>query len=462
MQDLLSVSTSTLARLIADKSVSAREVMEAYLGQIERVNPALNAVVQLATERCLEEADQADALLQRSGPVGPLHGVPFTVKDSLDTAGVITTAGTMGRATYVPDQDATVVARLKSAGAILLGKTNTPELCLRSQTDNDVYGRTNNPYDLSRCPGGSSGGEAAIIAAGGSPFGIGTDIFGSIRLPSHCCGIAGLKPTSGRVPRTGDILANSVGALDSWAQIGPMSRWVEDLALTLPLISGVDWRDPGIVPMPLALPDDVPLEALRVAYYTDNGHLTPTAETVSIVEAAVEAIRPVVRVVQDKRVKELASLVHEAADAFTVAFSDGGSWVSRLLQRTKTQKPTAYLEKGMAGMTELPIPEYTEKLDWIDAIRSGMLRFMEHCDVILCPVSPQPAVEHSDKPTPGLNYTSTFNVPGWPAVVVRCGTSPEGLPIGVQIVARCWREDVALAVAGYLEREFGGWQRPVF
>ncbi|MCP4256224.1 MAG: hypothetical protein GY774_01700 [Planctomycetes bacterium] len=275
----------------------------------------------------------------------------------------------MGRATYVPEQDATVVARLKSAGAILLGKTNTPELCLRSQPDNDVYGRTNNPYDLSRCPGGSSGGEAAIIAAGGSPLGIGTDIFGSIRLPSHCCGIAGLKPTSGRVPRTGDILANSVGALDSWAQIGPMSRWVDDLALTLPLISGVDWRDPGIVPMPLALPDDVPLEALRVAYYTDNRHLTPTAETASIVEAAVEAIRPVVREVQDKRVKELVSLVHEAADAFTVAFSDGGSWVSRLLQRTKTQQPTAYLKKFMAAMTELPTPEYTEKIDWIDKIR---------------------------------------------------------------------------------------------
>lgn len=461
MQDLLRVSASTLAKLIVDKSVSAREVMEAYLCQIEKVNPALNAIVQLATERCLDEADQTDALLQRSGPVGPLHGVPFTVKDCLDTAGVITTAGTMGRATYLPEQDATVVARLKSAGAILLGKTNTPELCLRSQTDNDVYGRTNNPYDLSRCSGGSSGGEAAIIAAGGSPLGIGTDIFGSIRLPSHCCGIAGLKPTSGRVPRTGDILANSVGALDSWAQIGPMSRWVEDLALTLPLISGVDWRDPGIVPMPLALPDDVPLEALSVAYYTDNGHLTPTAETASIVEAAVEAIRPVAREVQDKRVKELVSLVHEAADTFTVAFSDGGSWVSRLLQRTKTQKPTAYLEKFMAGMTELPTPEYTEKIDWIDEIRSGMLRFMEHCDVILCPASPQPAVEHSDTPTPGLNYTSTFNVPGWPAVVVRCGTSPEGLPIGVQIVARCWREDVALAVAGYLEREFGGWQRPV-
>lgn len=462
MEDLVYASAASLARQIADRSISVIEVLETHLHQIERVNPQLNAVVQLVAERALREASEADAVLQRGETVGPLHGVPITIKDSLDTADVITTAGTAGRETHVPERDATVVARLRAEGAILLGKTNTPELCLRSQTDNDVYGRTNNPYDLSRCPGGSSGGEAAIIAAGGSPLGIGTDIFGSIRVPAHCCGIAGLKPTSGRVPRTGDILANSVGALDSWAQVGPLSRWVEDLSLTLPIISGVDWRDPAIVPMPLGSPDDVPLETLRIAYYTDNGHLEPTPETTSTVEAAVDAVRPVIGAVQDERVGELSAVVHEAGEAIAIAFGDGGAWISRLLARTKTTTPATYLTNFMAGMTELSTSEYTEKLDRVDSIRSRMLGFMESCDVILCPASPQPAVEHSDTGTPGLIYTSAFNVPGWPAVVVRCGTSPEGLPIGVQVVARAWREDVALAVAAHLEQEFGGWQQPVF
>jgi amidase len=203
-------------------------------------------VVQKRFEVALDEARRADDQLMRGEIRGPLHGVPMTIKDSLDTAGVVTTAGTKGRAAYIPNQDATVVARLRDAGAILLGKTNTPELTATGITDNYVYGRTNNPYDVTRTAGGSSGGAAAIIATGGVPFDIGSDTGGSIRMPSHYCGIAGIKPTAGRVPRTGHILSFDIGHIDLLTHIGPLARYVEDLVLLLPIISGVDWYDPSI------------------------------------------------------------------------------------------------------------------------------------------------------------------------------------------------------------------------
>ncbi|MFQ5790870.1 MAG: amidase, partial [Acidobacteriota bacterium] len=199
-------SAASLARAIRGKKVSSEEVVRACLARIEVVNPHLNAVVTLVAEASLARAREADAALARGELQGPLHGVPMTIKDSLDTAGVITTGGTRGRASFVPTEDATVVARLRAAGAVLLGKTNTPELTLSFETDNDVYGRTNNPYDLTRTPGGSSGGAAAILAAGGSPLDLGSDTGGSIRLPCHFCGIVGMKPTGGRVPRTGHII----------------------------------------------------------------------------------------------------------------------------------------------------------------------------------------------------------------------------------------------------------------
>ncbi|ETW91961.1 MAG: hypothetical protein ETSY1_45910, partial [Candidatus Entotheonella factor] len=192
----------------------------------QAVNPSLNAVIKLSAERALDEARVADQAVLNGGELGPLHGVPMTIKDSLDTAGVVSTGGTKGRESYTPQEDATVVARLREAGAILLGKTNTPELTLAGETNNLIYGQTNNPYDLSRTPGGSSGGAGAIIAAGGSPLDMGSDTGGSIRLPSHFCGIAGIKPTSGRVPRTGHVVPFGLGAVDALTQNGPMARFV--------------------------------------------------------------------------------------------------------------------------------------------------------------------------------------------------------------------------------------------
>ena len=461
MEELIYASAVTIARHIRDKKVSAAEVVDAHLQRIDDVNPSLNAVVQTAADRARAEAREADEALARGEVKGPLHGVPMTIKDSLDSEGVISTGGTKGRASFVPDADSTVVARLRSAGAILLGKTNTPELTLAGETNNLIYGPTNNPYDLSRTPGGSSGGAGAIIASGGSPLDMGSDTGGSIRLPSHFCGIAGLKPNSGRVPRTGHIVPYALGAVDSLTQNGPMARYVEDLALTLPIIAGVDSRDPAIVPMPLGDPNAVDLKTLRVAVHTDNGIMTPTAETIDAVNKAAAALADIGVHVEE----QLPEAIHDSARlANRLSAADGRAWVRRILQREGTTEVHLWLQKRIDDAEPLKIEEFTALLEEVDRFRSAMHTFMQDYDVILCPVCAFPAQPHGstldDKKRLGFSYTGAYNLTGWPGAVVRGGTSPEGLPIGVQVVAGAWREDVALAVAQYLETALGGWQRP--
>jgi amidase len=458
---LLYGSASAIARAIRGQQVSVKDVVEAHLERIEAVNSSLNAVVQLAVERALGEARVADQTVHRGDALGPLHGVPMTIKDSLDTAGVISTGGTKGRATYMPREDATVVARLRAAGAILLGKTNTPELTLAGETSNLVYGQTNNPYDLARTPGGSSGGAGAIIAAGGSPFDIGSDTGGSIRLPAHFCGITGIKPTSGRVPRTGHVVPFGLGAVDSLTQNGPMARFVEDLVLILPIIAGVDWRDPSVVPMPMGNPQGIHLRGLRVAMHTDNGIKTPTPETMTAVRAAADALADAGLSIAEQRPVALA----RAADlANQLSSADGRAWTRRLLGKSGTSELHPWLSRRLDEAEPLEVGDFTALLEEVDAYRSEMLSFFQHYDVILCPVCAFPAPPHGTTMDPemrlGFSYTGAYNLTGWPGVVVRGGTSPEGLPIGVQVVARPWREDVALAVAQQLETVLGGWQRP--
>jgi amidase len=456
MHDVIYASATALAQAIRAKEISSAEVVQAYLERIAAVNPALNAVVQLRAEAALAEAQAADVALARGQILGALHGVPMTIKDSLDTAGVITTGGTTGRASFVPVHDATVVARLRAAGAILLGKTNTPELTLWGETDNLVYGRTNNPYDLTRTPGGSSGGAAAIVAAGGAPFDIGSDTRGSIRLPAHFTGIAGIKPTSGRVPRTGHIVPWGLGAVDALTQLGPLARYVEDLVLTLPIIAGVDWSDPAIVPMPLGDPQTVPLKGLRVARYTDNGILAATPDTVAAVHRAATALTEAGAWVHDDR----PALLEQAEALYnTLSDADGRAWVRRLLQQAGTTAAHPRLQQRLEDAKPLSVGDFTALLEEVDQLRSAMLTFLQSYDLILCPVCAFPAPPHGT--TLSIpSYTGVYNLTGWPGAVVRGGTSPEGLPIGVQIVARPWREDVTLAVAQYLEEALGGWQRP--
>jgi amidase len=458
MDELIFASVTTLARAIREKEVSSQEVVKAYLARIEAVNPQLNAVVQLTAETALEQGRAADAALARGEIKGPLHGLPMTVKDSFDTAGVVSTWGTPGRAGYVPDQDATVVARLKAAGAILLGKTNTPEFTLSYETDNRVYGRTNNPYDLERTPGGSSGGAVAIVAAGGSPFDIGTDTGGSIRLPAHFCGVAGIKPTSGRVPRTGHAVPPG-GLLDSFTQVGPLARYVEDLVLILPLIAGPDGRDPSLVPVPLGDPQAVALKGLQGTFYTENGIETPTPETVDAVRRAVQALTSAGVTFEEKRPPG----IEETIELYPVLFRgwDGGAWARMLLERAGTTVSETSLDRYLAAQTMSP-EELVRLIDRWDQFKVRLLSFFDNYELLVSPVNAFPAIRHGEMRTKyrGFSYTMTCNLTGWPGVVVRVGTSPEGLPIGVQVIARPWREEVALAAAQHLETVLGGWQRP--
>jgi amidase len=426
MNELPFLSAIRLTELIRQGEVSSVEVVEAHLARIAAVNPRINAVVQVAPD-VLDRARAADAALATDRLWGPLHGVPFTAKDNLDTAGVVTAVGIEERRGFVPQGDAVVVARLKAAGAILLGKTNVPPQGGGGMCENPVYGRTNNPYDLARTPAGSSGGEAAAIAAGLSPLGLGSDSGGSLRLPAHYCGVATLKPTTGRVPNTGAYLLPG-GLTDPRSQIGPMARFVCDLWPAFAAIAGVDWCDSGVIPMPLGDPILVTLPALHVALMVDDGVDPPSTETAATVEAA-------------------------------------GRCLESLGMRVETSIPEAIrrswdVSRRYWNMTELSGAAVEQLFaDW-DRFRSDMLGFLRSYDVLVTPVDAHPAHRHDEAGPLKFNYTLPYSLAGWPCVVVRAGTSPEGLPIGVQVVARPWREDVAIAVAQELERALGGWQSP--
>ena len=461
MTEIIYSSAKSIAQAIQNRAVSAVEVVQAHLDRIDEVNGSLNAVVCLCSERALDEARAADTALARGASVGPLHGVPMTLKDSLDTQGVVTTGGTLGRRDFVPHRDSTVAARLRAAGAILMGKTNTPELTMAGETDNLLFGRTNNPYGLDRTPGGSSGGAGAIIAAGGSPLDIGSDTGGSIRLPAHYSGITGIKPNSGRVPRTGHVVPFGLGATDALTQNGPMARFVEDLVLTLPIISGPDWQDPAIVPMPLGDPANVDIGKLRVAFYTTaDGYHAPSRETVSVVESAIDAISTEVASVE----QDVPEPLSRAPDLNEViGGADGMAWLQRLLDRSGTKEVSPFLQDLMARCKPVSTEEFTGALEALDRYRSDMLRFIQEYDVIVCPTAATPAPLHGETFADHYRrsfYTGAYNLTGWPGTVVCCGATAESLPIGVQVISRPWREDVALACAGLLESALGGWRKP--
>ena len=455
MQQINNLSAAALAKAIRNREISSKEAVALFLNRIEKVNPSLNAVVQLSAESAYEQALKADNALARGDLFGPLHGVPMTIKDSFDTEGLISTGGTKGRRDFVPSRDATVVRRLRAAGAILLGKTNTSELTLTYESNNLIYGQTCNPYDLARSPGGSSGGAAAIVAAGGSAFDIGSDYGGSLRFPSHCCGVATIKPTSGCVPRTGHVFPFG-GVLDSFQQIGPIARWVEDLQMILPIIAGPDFIDPSIVPMVFKDPSEVDLKGLRVAFHTDNGIMAPSPDIDQVVRRAVTRLAGEGAIVTEAR----PTGIEQTYDLMMALLSaDGGTSIRRLLAEAGTKEHTLPWLGLAAPLDAVRFDELIVK--WF-RFRSTLLSFFKGYDVILSPVNAFPALPigalgaHLE----AFSYTMTYNMTGWPVTVVRGGTSLDKLPIGVQIAAHPGREDVALAVAGYLEKTLGGFQAP--
>jgi amidase len=460
MSELTYKSATELAAMVRAKEVSSSEVIDAHIARIEVVNPKLNAVAQLLADSARAAAADADVALAKGEAVGPLHGVPFTVKDAIQINGVISSGGTLGRKDYVAKEDAVVITRMRGAGAILLANTNVPELCLAGETDSLVYGRTNNPFDTARTPGGSSGGEAAIIAAGGSPLGLGSDVGGSIRQPAHYCGIAGIKPTTGRVPTTGHWPALD-GLLGSLFQIGPMARTVEDLALTLPIIAGPDWRDPYAAPVPLGSPSAVDISALRIATFTDNGAAQADADTVAAVAAAAKVLTDVGAVVE----ADAPSAIGRGPDLMiAILRADAGAGVRGLLKESGTTElhPLMRSVLELQGDSPLSAADFGSLLAELDQWRGEMLSFMEGYDAILCPNTISAAVPHGgfSGSAWSTSTTSQFNLTGWPGAVVRAGQSGE-LPIGVQVVARPWQEDVALALAKHIETALGGWRPPI-
>ena len=457
-------SAAQSARLIRDGELSSRALVAGYQDRISAVNPLLNAVVALADD-ALVQAEQADAELAAGQLRGPLHGVPMTIKDCFDTAGVVSTWGTAGRKNFVPAEDATVVARLKKAGAILVGKTNTPEFTLSFETHNDLFGFTHNPYELSHSPGGSSGGAAALLAVGGIGFDIGTDYGGSVRVPSHCCGTVGIKPTSGSVPRTGLCLPPGLLG-DDLSHIGPMARKVEDLALLLPIIWGPDGRDSRIAPVPLLDADTVDLGELRCAVMVDNGVASPDSETAAVVQNVAQVLVESGMTMSDDRIPTAAQ-----SDAVQGALWGVGvhASVQELLAAAGTPKDAWSIRwfRELADNIDKNIStaQLNAVLAEFEAVRRQSLEFMAGYDVLLSPVNARPAQPH---PKPGgapfpatfATYTSLFDVTGFPAGVVRGGTTRSGLPIGVQIVANPWREDIVLAVMAFVERNLGEFPRP--
>ncbi|MBV9769537.1 MAG: hypothetical protein JOZ32_08205 [Bryobacterales bacterium] len=463
MDELLGLSGTRQASLIRTRKLSSRELIEAHLQQIARVNPRINAVVELLSETALTEAQKADDAMARGESGGAFHGVPFSIKDSLELRGTVCTAGTLGRrGATVSAEDAAVVARLRCAGAIPIAKTNLPDLLFAFESDNLLFGATNNPYDLSRTSGGSSGGEAALIAACGSPFGLGSDAAGSVRLPAAFCGIAGIKPSAGRLPRTGHF-PPAGGWIETLWQIGPMARRVEDLCAVMRLLVSGDQYDPSVIDMPFHDPAAVKLEDLRVAFYTDNGIAAASDEVAAVVPKAALALADDGAAVEENRPAGLA----QAYDLeMKLLGPDGGDSLREYLRGLGSER----LHPLLAGWLD-KLEHYRTGLRgfasyWgeLDAYREEMFAFLREYDVILCPVYTQPALRHGasilDENFRAFSHTMAYNLTGWPAAVVRCGESADGLPIAVQVVARPFREDVALTVAARLEEAFGGWRAP--
>lgn len=465
-------SVTSIAEMIRKKEVSALEVVQTYIDRIEDVNYQLNAVVMECFDRAIEEAKIADKAIADGTAQGKIHGVPLTIKDSFMTEGVVSTGGTVGKMNFVPKEDATVVARVRKAGGVLLGKTNTPEFTLIggvlgvNSTNNIIYGISKNPYDLNKSTSGSSGGAGAIVAAGGSAFDVGTDWGGSVRGPSCTNGIAGLKPTSVRLPRTGHIVDYG-GLFDSWQQPGPMARFVKDLDLLTPIMAGPDFKDAAVVPMPWPDYRKVDIGKLKVAFFPENGIANTHAATIETVRKAARWMDEVVQEVTEDCPRDL--LVELGTIRRELIIGDGWQWLKRATERAGSNTYGASLRERLEKQRSvISTAEYTKLLEMQDNNRSKMLQWFSKYDVIICPATSSPAgdingsynEDSSYMDNPGESYTKPFNTCGWPGAVVRCGQSSDGLPIGVQVVAQPWREDVALAVASYLESKSGGWKEP--
>jgi Asp-tRNA(Asn)/Glu-tRNA(Gln) amidotransferase A subunit family amidase len=456
MDDLTTQSITTLVELIQRREASPVELVQAYLDRIEQINPQLNAIVTLAPD-AIEKAREAEAAVVRGDALGSLHGIPLTVKDTIETKGLRTTSGSAMRADFIPKRDAGAVARLKAAGAIILGKTNTAEMAMDYTADNPVFGRTNNPHDPLLSPGGSSGGEAAAIATRMSPGGIGSDLAGSVRIPAHFCGIAGLKPTVGRVPGDGQF-PPGIGPYSLGAAIGPMARSVGDLHLLFdPLAKdssdkSLDQRR-GLI------------KGWRVSWYVDDGVSPVTDETKQAVEAAARALVDAGLIIEGTRPPG----VERGHELWLKLFSRASVVQLQNVYAGHEEKAGEFVRWRLATADNDPAPKLDDYINsWLerDRLRAKLVRWMDQTPLILAPVGATPALPHDTHKVKvgdqtlstfrAFSYSQTYNVFDLPAVVIPVGKSAEGLPIGVQIIGRPFDEENVLAAAAIIEVAMAG------
>jgi len=441
-----------MTKAVRERTVSPAELVDAHLAQIRKDGERINTFVAVYEESAREAARQATEALSRSDDLPPLHGIPVTIKDSFDVAGQPTLCGSRLRLGHRAERDATAVARLRAAGAIILGKTNTPEFLNNYETDNFLAGRTSHPLDQTRTAGGSSGGEAAAIAANCSPGGMGSDGGGSIRVPAHYCGIAGLKPTPGRVSAAGHYpaIAHPGGLLGVG---GPMARTVEDVSLLYSVVAGHDWRDPFSAPVPISYSSS---DVQRIGVWFGFGDVSLDPDVRSAIEAAAEKFRILgyaVEVFEPQgfdRVRELWWFFFERIFApfmreLIRGREDEAHWscTDLMYEALQQPKPTA--------------AEIVLNLIARDEIRTKLLEQMEQYPILLCPVCTVTAPFHHTLRGPELHAamspSSTFNLLGMPGLAIPAGKSITGMPVGVQLVGRPWEEQSLLAAGMRLKRE---------
>jgi aspartyl-tRNA(Asn)/glutamyl-tRNA(Gln) amidotransferase subunit A len=464
--DAIHYKTATsLAALIRTKQLSSREVVQAHLDRVSAVNPKINAVVTLMAEDALKGAEAADEAVAGGVPLGPLHGVPFSIKDALDTAGVLTQRGSKLFAGNIPGKDATAVARFKAAGGIPLMKTNLPEFSGWTESDNRVTGRSNNPWNLDRTPGGSSGGESAAIAAGLSPIGIGSDVMISVRGPAAFTGIAALKATHGRVPYTGHYPAN----ISHWWHVGAMARTVGDVALGYSILRGPDGKDGYAIHARDAKPGDrrFPAQPVRVGWVSDAAFGPVDPEITAAVIAAAARLSDMGCLVEEVTLPFLGDPFNTMA---TLVYGEIVPLIKTLSAGREDQLHA--VGAGMIAMSDPSFTDFAAAHAKVEALRSAFAGYFEKYDVLLCPVNPMTATPHGAQElivnghtvswTHVMSATCPFNMTGLPALSVPYAFSSESLPINIQLVSKWLDEETILRLGALLERKGGlGERHPI-
>jgi amidase len=489
MSNLVFLPAHQLAQMIRNREVSAVEVLDAYLTQIAKHNSKLNAICTLDVENARARAKQADEALAKGENWGALHGVPITIKDIFETAGLRTTAGYIPLKDHIPKQDATVVSRLRSAGAVIMGKTNMAELAGDYQSTNSIFPRVNNPWNIAYTPGGSSGGSAAAVAAGLSPLDLGNDIAGSIRQPAHFCGVYGLKPTDRRISTAGQIpeVPGMPVCIRHMMTVGCFARSLEDIRLCFALIAGADNRRPDVPPVPLDIPTGKSLQNLKIAWIDQWAEVPVASEIRAAMQAVVQALTQAVVQVEhwlpnDFDLSKILNLYGRLVAYINVYAQPVDRYnVRRSLTqifRTATQGDRSLRKLGDFSrlLPELLNPSlkgYFKTLTERDRFTAQLDEALEPWDVWLTPVAATVAFTHRPAwsainidgklyPHAVANgaYTMPFNLSGHPSVVIPIRQTQNGLPIGMQIVGKRWREMELLAIAQQLDNVIGAFQHP--